>query len=839
VRREIIKIITPGCIDEIEGLPGDQPNYIMAAYEDPKSKKWAAAITDISTGELRLGQLENFDQVRSCAADFSPKELLIRKFSFEQASKNLRHLIDEKGLLLDILPEQSLSDKSEQDSSLEEIFGKTDLDHFPCSKSNGKTILGGKEVISALFIHLKNLKANLSVFRTVNGLKDPETLTLGETLIRDLEIFETARRREAKGSLFKQIDRTLSPMGARLSRWSFSRPLLRKESISARHDSVEKIASLGEEEMTKLREIIKGSFDLERLTTRVLSGAASPAELSKIRETLRKVASIDSFLTESKISFSKEGYLVPFLKDLKKHSESLKILEDALIDFPENLGKGDLVFRKKYDEKLDGLVGLSQNGKEKVNDYEKLLRTETKITNLKVKPHKTFGLLIEVTKSNISKVPDSFIRRQTMVNCERFMTNELKDLDETLSSALDNSIDREIALYQILIEQLAAKAGDIYQVAHGLSQLDMLQSFAWLAIKENYCRPQIAESEEFHLINSRHPVVENFVGKHEFVANSIEMNKEKKHLLITGPNMAGKSTVMRQTAICAILNQAGCFVPAEKAVMPIFDQIYTRVGASDDLSKGQSTFMVEMSEAADILRQATKNSLVILDEVGRGTSTQDGLAIAAAILENLATKINCWSLFATHYHELAEIGSNFEHVKNMKTEVIEKKDGIEFSHRLREGVSGSSFGIEVAKLAGIPSQVIKRAQNYLALCKNSQAAEKSQTSEKIEIIPPEEALTGQLELGLQEFVSEKSQQEVCLPIKDRQLDGGKHAESSLKSASNPNFEQILKKLQSINMNHISPMKAFGLLNEIKKLSEQGENVGFFNDAFVFNETKPH
>ncbi|MEZ4743610.1 MAG: DNA mismatch repair protein MutS [Bdellovibrionota bacterium] len=805
VKREIIRTLTPGCIDEIEGLQSELPNYIMAAYEDPKSRKWAVVFADISTGELRLGQVESLDEVVSKVKDFSPKELLVRRFALPIVTQKLKSLCVNFPLILDELPEAAFADSSLQESILEEILGVRDLKGFPCYKAHGGPFSGGIEVVTSLFLHLKKLKLSLSAFRTIKGLSDPETMTLGDTLIRDLELFETARRREAKGSLFYQINKTLSPMGARLTRWSISRPLLKMDAITARQDAIERLIAIGEDSLQEVRDFFRGSFDLERLTTRVLSGAAQPAELSKIRDTLYRAHKVCDFL-EKKLSSDLKNknyqHLKLCLSELSKCKDPLKLLTQALIERPENLGKGDLVFKSDFCEELSSLLSLSQNGKEKVAEYESSLRKLTGISSLKIKSHKNFGLLIEVTKTNIAKVPESFIRRQTMVNCERFVTNDLKNLDEELSSALERAIQKESELYDQLIRKLAGFAGDIYKVSDSLAQIDMLQGFAWLAMKENYCRPKLTSKKEFILKNCRHPVIEHFVGKHDFVANHIEMTDEKKHMLITGPNMAGKSTVMRQTAICAILSQAGCFVPAEAAIMPIFDQIYTRVGASDDLSKGQSTFMVEMSEAAQILKLATEDSLVILDEVGRGTSTQDGLAIASAILEHLAVEVRCWSLFATHYHELTEVSEKFDTVKNMQTEVIESAKGIEFSHRLIDGVSGSSFGLEVAKLAGVPQSVISKANLYMR-----EELPKVQKSKK----------TG---LSIEEVV--EAEQKLATP-------------QSKISTPPIGFKKILKRLAEIDMDSLTPRHAMNVLYEIKELSEVKENLDFFHEAFILND----
>ena len=713
VKRDIVRIYTPGCVDELAGLPKDSQNYLMAAYECPKSRTWAVTLLEVSTGEVRLGNCDTVDEVQSLIESFRPRELLVRQFQSKNFSNRLSALISDTGLMLESLPEEILREENDQKTILKNLLGRAGLSKQLCGD-----VQGGLALLASVFTYITNLKADTSQFMFVKPIKEPDTVMLSDIAIRDLELFETSRRRQAKGSLFHTINKTLSPMGARLLRWNLARPLFKIDKIRQRHDAIEGIISIGEKSVDELRMRLKGTPDLERIATRVLSGKVSPIELLKARETLDKAGWLFDAMSHFEKNLSKEktsaDLFTPILENLKKVEQARELLHARLCDSPNQLGTGTGVIKQGFSDELDKVSQLVNFGETQISDYESSLREQTGITSLKIKSHKTFGLLIEITKSNLSKVPTNFIRRQTMVNCERFITDELKELDESLSSAGDDAIRIEYELYQNLLQDLAGHYKALMSAAEAIATFDLLLSFAYLSIKDNYVKPTLNQNEKIRLLGSRHPVVESLIGKNHYVPNNINLTESAKQLLITGPNMAGKSTVMRQVAITAIIVQAGGFAPAHTAELPIFDQIYTRVGASDDLAKGQSTFMVEMSEAAQILRSSTSKSLVILDEVGRGTSTEDGLAIASAILEDIALRTQSWALFATHYHELVPFCNKFKTVKTVQTEVKEHQDGIKFTHKLIDGASGSSFGVEVARLAGMPEHVVKAAADYLS-----------------------------------------------------------------------------------------------------------------------------
>ena len=700
VRREIVKLLSPGCIADFEGLQEDRPNYTMAFLEDPKSALCGVALADVSTGEFRSGVLQHRQEFDKLIANFYPKELLTRKFEESRVRDQLGTWIQDHGLIISHLPESSLRDADDARSMLATVFGRaTDSDREAPVVSQAK---------AALLQHFQHYHINLSVFRSCRPLVEAKTMDLSHIAIRDLELFETARTRRTKGSLFSLINHTCSPMGARLLRWNLAHPHRDLSDIQSQHESIQSFVDLGIDTLKELRTPMAQCFDLARLNARVVHGEATPQDLHRLRCSLEACTMTATALSSRSASPLTERVC----RGLLEGNDCQQQLTTALSDVGGSLGKGSEVFRHGFDSQLDEQVALSKDGMLKVEQYQDQLRRETGISSLKIKPHKSFGLLIEVTKSNLAKVPAHFIRRQTMVNNERFVTEELKDLDEAISGAHEKAILREYELYRELLERLRSFQSALDRVATTFAQLDVMQSQAWLAITKRYVRPSFSP-DHLRLEGSRHPVVEAMVGEHDFTPNLIELENKAKIMLITGPNMAGKSTVMRQVALSAILCQSGGFVPATQAIMPIFDQIFTRVGASDDLSQGLSTFMVEMTESAQIMRHATADSLVILDEVGRGTSTEDGVAIASAILEYLAVQVSPWTLFATHFHELVQKAEQLEGVTTKQTAVVESEGGISFSHLLTPGACHSSFGIEVARLAGMPDIIVEEAKRHL------------------------------------------------------------------------------------------------------------------------------
>jgi DNA mismatch repair protein MutS len=701
VRREITKILTPGSIDDLDVLEVTEPNYILAAYENPKSKNWAVAYCDLSTREFRAGNLRKLEEIVELIQYLRPREVLVRNFYLDVLSKLLKLGQSEGDLLIQPIPEAILRSGKDQDEIIASAFGPMTLAEQPCGDLDG-----GMEVISAMLAYFKKNQVSFDCFNSVRSLYETDAMILDGTAMRDLEIFETAWRRESTGSLYKEINRTITPMGARLLKWNLKSPFIKQTRIEGRLKLVADLVQGPKSLLEKLRAALKDVGDVARLATKVAIMQTGSAELARLKQSLKSMLEISKLAKEC-------PSLEPALRKFASCMEPFDLLDKVIVEAPSAVGTDLNVFKEGYDANFDEKRRLARDGEQEIERYESKLKTDTGISSLKIKQHKTFGCLIEVTRPNLPKVPPSFIRRQTMVNCERFSTIELHQLEEMLSSANQSALEIESALFRAFLEKFAKYATLLRECADALAELDVIQSFAGKAIESKYCMPKINATGQMEIVNSRHPVVESFVGAHDFVANSLNFDRHNKIMVVTGPNMGGKSTVMRQAAICVILNQIGSFVPAERADMPIFDRIFTRVGASDDLSQGKSTFMVEMSEAAKILRQATSQSFVILDEVGRGTSTQDGMALALAILEHLACEVKSYTMFSTHYHEIVPRIAEFPQITLTQTEVVNKEGRMIFTHRLIPGACGSSFGLEVSKMAGLPDHVIARAQHYI------------------------------------------------------------------------------------------------------------------------------
>lgn len=772
VKRQITKVISPGCIDDMDGLERDSPNYLMGFYEQPLSQKSAICLVDISTGEIRVGSLSSREELLRFVGLFRPRELLVRKFETQRITELLGEYIKKDPLLISSLPEGILRDPKEISLLLKEVFGVSHLKEK--HESFGEE---ASHLTSALLHYLKNIHIPLSSFKTIRPLIEEERFCLYENVVCDLELFETARSRKTKGSLFSVINQTCTPMGARLLRFNLLRPFQSKERILKRHKQVEQLLALKEETLKALRQFFAQIADIQRLATRIAGKRITAEELSLLYKSLGHI---------ERLSFDPlfKGLLDELKTKLANTQKLRDLLQSCLLEEGVlSLGLGHGIFKKGYDEILDNNLSLSAEGNHRVEDYQEKLKQETGISSLKIKPHKTFGLLIEITKSNLNKVPDYFIRRQTMVNNERFVTEELRELDDALSSCVEVSIQREAFLFDQLLENMQNFQVHLCELADQIADLDLVQSFAWLALKQHYVLPEIVDGRDLFLEKARHPVVEVMVGDHRFAPNDIELDMSSRCVLITGPNMGGKSTFMRQIAICALLSQIGSFVPAKKAVMPLFDQIYTRVGASDDLSQGLSTFMVEMSESAFILKRATAKSLIILDEVGRGTSTEDGLAIAKAIFSYLAKHIGPVCFFATHFHQMVKFCEQLPFVKLMQTQVVEKNGKICFTHKMIPGASGSSYGIEVADLAGLPKQVLEDAKFYL-----------------------QESSSNETQPRLLNFSKEPSAAELLALEEPKEI-----------KRENPFSDQVIEAIRSVNINRITPMKAINMLADFQEI----------------------
>ena len=569
---------------------------------------------------------------------------------------------------------------------------------------------------------------------------DEQYMTLDLTARRNLELTRTLRSGERRGTLLWVLDQTKTPMGKRLIRSVLEKPLLNPTAINKRLNAVGEL--LGDSvRLDNIRQELRDIFDMERLITRIVYGLVTPREMRSLQFTAQKLPQLKQTVGEVQ-----SVYLTRLLDGMDTLEDISSMIECAISDDPPALLKDGGVIRTGYNEELDSLREIVHNTKGVLTALESREREKTGIKNLKVGFNNVFGYYIEVTRSFLSQVPPEYVRKQTLTGSERYITQELKELEQQILGAKDRILVLENNLFDQLRQQVAVQIHRVQATANAIAWLDLYASFAAVALEQNYCRPDVDLSGRIHIQDGRHPVVEKMLTDTLFVANDVLLDKaENQVAIITGPNMAGKSTYMRQVALIVLMAQIGSYVPARSAQIGVVDGIYTRVGASDDLASGQSTFMVEMSEVAQILKSATENSLLILDEIGRGTSTFDGMSIARAVIEHIANrrKLGAKTLFATHYHELTEMEQSFFNIKNYNIAVKKNGNDIFFLRRIMRGGTDDSYGIDVSRLAGIPEDIIQRAQQILkqlesgALSASKQKAK--QQSEQIQLLPQEDS----------------------------------------------------------------------------------------------------
>ena len=603
---------------------------------------------------------------------------------------------------------------------------------------------GQQSVIFALgaMIHYltQTQKHGLESLTHLEIYSDEQYMTLDLTARRNLELTRTLRSGERRGTLLWVLDQTKTPMGKRLIRSVLEKPLLNPTAINKRLNAVGEL--LGDSvRLDNIRQELRDIFDMERLITRIVYGLVTPREMRSLQFTAQKLPQLKQTVGEVQ-----SVYLTRLLDGMDTLEDISSMIECAISDDPPALLKDGGVIRAGYNEELDSLREIVHNTKGVLTALESREREKTGIKNLKVGFNNVFGYYIEITRSFLSQVPPEYVRKQTLTGSERYITQELKELEQQILGAKDRILVLENNLFDQLRQQVAVQIHRVQATANAIAWLDLYASFAAVALEQNYCRPDVDLSGRIHIQDGRHPVVEKMLTDTLFVANDVLLDKaENQVAIITGPNMAGKSTYMRQVALIVLMAQIGSYVPARSAQIGVVDGIYTRVGASDDLASGQSTFMVEMSEVAQILKSATENSLLILDEIGRGTSTFDGMSIARAVIEHIANrrKLGAKTLFATHYHELTEMEQSFFNIKNYNIAVKKNGNDIFFLRRIMRGGTDDSYGIDVSRLAGIPEDIIQRAQQILkqlesgALSASKQKAK--QQSEQIQLLPQEDS----------------------------------------------------------------------------------------------------
>ena len=787
VNREVTEITTPGVTMSEKLLEHKRNNYAAAIY-------WAGgtagvAFADVSTGEFALSQVHK-SQVNDLLQSISPSEILL--------AKNKKNSVPEE------LQDHNIT--CIDDWVYEGDYGYNLLtDHFETHSLKGFGVedLNVAQIAAGALMHYiqETQKASLGHIKRLHAFENQEFMSLDGSTKRNLELITSIQEGGTEGTLISILDDTGTAMGGRLLRKWIMRPLKRLKPISRRLNAVEAL-NVNHEVRENLREELEQVGDLERLISRICVGRANARDLMQLKLSLAQVPRI-------KMQFSQLDE--PLLNDIRDRLKLLievqERIEKAIQEDPPASVRDGGIFKDGFNDELDELREIARNGKNYIAKIKKELTQETGISSLKIGYNKVFGYYIEVTNTHKDKVPEHFIRKQTLVNSERYITPELKEVEEKILSSEERSKTLEYELFEELRLYVSEFADEVQQVAQALAELDCLQSFAEVSYRNNYCKPSMADDQIIDITKGRHPVVEKTLPPGEpFIPNDIHLeNEDEQILIITGPNMAGKSIILRQTGLIVLLAQIGCFVPAKEAHVGLVDKIFTRVGASDNLAAGESTFLVEMNEAANILNNATRNSLILLDEVGRGTSTFDGLSIAWALAEYLHNQpsVAAKTLFATHYHELNELENMYEHIVNYNVQVKEHEGKVIFLRKLVRGGADHSYGIQVADMAGLPSIVIERAKEIL----------KNLESHSLDITDSNGTLA---EGAKKKAVAAKK------AAKDMDKQEQIEQMSLFQTQLDPRIEQLIDKLEASDPNRMTPIESLMLLSELKKLVENSK-----------------
>jgi DNA mismatch repair protein MutS len=731
VKREVVETITPGAAFSDDLLDGTRNNFLCALNRDAESVGIAAA--DLSTGELRLTTTRLGD-LESALSRFTPREVILPR------DGNLSHLL--KGPLGEEGPMVTEREAWEFDADL----GRDQLvEHFRVNSLEAFGIEKGDNVAigaaGALLRYLNELQPSGTSHLARPTVERPGgILPLDEMTRRNLELVESMRGAEASGTLLGVLDRTLTPMGVRLLRQWILAPLVDRAEIDARLGAVD---GLGDSLIrVAMREALDGVRDIERLAGKAAAGRASPRELRALGDSIARLPAVESALGRARAA-STPGNDTAFVKHAALWDDCADLCDEiirTLVERPPVMIGDEPSIREGVDTSLDEWRALRDGGKDAIARIQSDERARTGINSLKVGYNKVFGYFIEVTNSNVHLVPDDYQRRQTLAGAERYVTPSLKEYEERVLTAAERVEERERELFEQLRSQIGSQVGRLQSVAGVIAQLDVLASFAEAAAREGYVRPVLTDDFTLEIMAGRHPVVERMMPREKFIPNDVTLTEDARMIILTGPNMAGKSTVLRQVGLIVLMAQIGSFVPASRARIGVVDRLFTRVGASDNLVRGQSTFMVEMSETSAILHTATRRSLVLLDEIGRGTSTYDGISIAWSVSEHLHNAVGCKTIFATHYHELTQLADNLVAVRNYNVQVREIGDQVLFLHRLQPGGADRSYGIEVGRLAGLPPTVLRRATELLRLLEAEQIVPRSGRAAAVPTTAPDDQL---------------------------------------------------------------------------------------------------
>ena len=773
VKRAVIRVVTPGTTLDATSLDESKNNYLMSIVSI--ADRFGCAIADITTGDCFLTEVPNSQKLVDEINKFSPAEIICND-SFFMSGVDTDDLKERLGICIFSLDAWYFDDDTCR-KELREHFHVTNLEGLGISDYDSGIIAAG-----ALFLYLKETqKTALSQMTTIRPYTAERYMLIDSSSRRNLELVETLREKQKRGSLLWVLDKTKTAMGARTLRSFVEQPLIDAEEINRRLEALEE---LNEKPMLRdeIREYLNPVYDLERLVSRISFKSANPRDMVAFASSLEMIPYIKQVLKD---------FQAPILKEIYEDMDSLEDITDlikhAIVDEPPLAQKDGGIIREGFNEDVDKFRSARTDGKKWLTELETKERERTGIKSLKVKYNRVFGYALEVTNTFKELVPENYIRKQTLANAERYITEELKNLENMILGAEDKLYALEYELFSNVRDKVGQEVIRIQRTAKAIAGLDVFASLALVAERNHYVRPKVNEGGIIDIKGGRHPVVEQMIDNDMFIANDTYLDNTKKRVsIITGPNMAGKSTYMRQTALIVLMAQIGSFVPADKAVIGIVDRIFTRVGASDDLASGQSTFMVEMTEVANILRNATAKSLLILDEIGRGTSTFDGLAIAWAVIEHISNTKLCGAktLFATHYHELTELEGKLSGVTNYCIAVKEKGDDIVFLRKIVKGGADKSYGIQVAKLAGVPDSVINRAKELV-----------------------EELSDADITAAVKDLASPKKKPKVEMDM----------AQMSLFDTVQDN--DIIEELKGIDIGNLTPMEAlntlYNLQNKIK------------------------
>lgn len=785
VDREVTQITTPGVTLSEKLLEHKKNNYIISIFWT--NDKIGVAFSDISTGEFALSEV-NERELNSLMAALQPAEVLVpvkmkNKLPHEISSYNITKI---------------------EDWVYEGDYGyKILTEHFKTHSLKGFGVeqLKIAQTAAGSLLHYmqETQKAFLRHLRRLYAYESSEYMSLDAATKRNLELTSSMQMGGSEGTLFSIVDDTQTAMGGRLLRRWLMRPLKRLKLIQKRLDGVE-VLFKNHDIRRNLRDELEHIGDLERLISKICMGRANGRDVAQVKMSLAQLPKV-----KSQIASSENEMLKDISGRLKIMIDLQERIQTTLVDEPPASLRDGGIIRAGFNEELDELRDIAKNGKTYIAKIKDKLIAETGITSLKISYNKVFGYYIEITNSHKDRVPDTFIRKQTLVNAERYITPELKEVEEKVLSAEDKSKMLEFELFETLRMYVAEFADEIQQIAFALAEIDVIQSFAEVAFKNNYAKPEVRDSDELIIKKGRHPVVESSLPMGEpFIPNDVELNNtDQQIMIITGPNMAGKSIILRQTGLIVLLAQVGSFVPAESATIGMVDKIFTRVGASDNLAAGESTFLVEMNEAANILNNATPRSLILLDEVGRGTSTFDGLSIAWSLAEYLHNHapVAAKTLFATHYHELNELENLYERIKNFNVLVKEHDGKVIFMRKLVRGGADHSYGIQVANMAGLPAVVINRAKEILTNLERH----------SLDITNKNGGLES--EAGNKKKATSNLSQKIEKQPEIAQM-------SLFNGTIDPHLETVINKLEALDTNRLTPIEALLLVTELKKILQK-------------------